>query len=348
MVYCLYTKRIERGRYEQSVEVIEYLQRHPEIIPKLIRHIGSTSIAEVRYEAQSLQLENLRMVKYSHNINHSNSTWLEQGLNLSLHQSGFFVLLLRPNRGLGEQVQTCLTWDTKNAWGQLLVIVETPTNWISAQPFGVLQNQSKATACASFATKVLSPKNWLDKLRQKTQNWRDDHTRDDNKDVKTCLLCIMSLSLHCERLPTRMNVENQFWISDMSDLMAIFAIADSKKTQKYSSHFLMILQVLLRFLGADENSATPIPSAKLTWMLEHSYLEELVEKLAPTASLDAQHNAAYILSGIVRGNFSPLVAHLTQRPAILAKIFEYAFAKPEVPQVRIGQILIKISSLSWQ
>ena len=68
-------------------------------------------------------------------------------------------------------------------------------------------------------------------------------------------------------------------------------------------------------------------------MLETSYLEELVEQLKPEASLDAQHNAAYILSGIVRGNFSPLVMHLSQKPHIIPKIFDYAFRDPQTSQV---------------
>ena len=98
--------------------------------------------------------------------------------------------------------------------------------------------------------------------------------------------------------------------------------------------------MLLRFLGADENSAAPISPAKLLWMLDYSYLEELVSQLAPTASLDAQHNAAYILAGIVRGNFSPLVVHLTQRPAIMTTIFQHALCSSETSQV--------LESFLWQ
>lgn len=99
------------------------------------------------------------------------------------------------------------------------------------------------------------------------------------------------------------------------------------------------MQVLLRFLGADENSATPIPPAKLLWMLETNYLEELVEQLDPACSLDAQHNAAYILAGIARGNFSPLVMHLTQRSHIIPKIFQFAFKDIELQQVSLLSFL---------
>lgn len=83
------------------------------------------------------------------------------------------------------------------------------------------------------------------------------------------------------------------------------------------------------------------------WMLDHTYLEELVEQMAPTASLDAQHNAAYILAGIVRGNFSPLVIHMTQKPSIMKQIFQYAFVPADTTMVSWPSTTYVFAAALW-
>jgi len=50
-----------------------------------------------------------------------------------------------------------------------------------------------------------------------------------------------------------------------------------------------------------------------------------LQQLGPEATPDAQHNAAYILSGIVGGHFTPLAQSIAQ-PCFLSKLFEFAFA----------------------
>ena len=85
------------------------------------------------------------------------------------------------------------------------------------------------------------------------------------------------------------------------------------------------LQVLLRFLGADENSAGFLSPGRLSWMASTPVMDHLLEQLGPSATADSQHNAAYILSGIARSHFTPL-AHALAAPQFLSRLFEFAFA----------------------
>ena len=85
------------------------------------------------------------------------------------------------------------------------------------------------------------------------------------------------------------------------------------------------LQVLLRFLGADDNSAKFTPPGTLSWMASTPVMDHLLEQLGPSATADSQHNAAYILSGIARSHFTPL-AHALAAPQFLSRLFEFAFA----------------------
>jgi len=48
VTYCLFMRKCPAGRYEKSVnEVMDYLQRHPEVLVKMIGHVETTSVAEV-------------------------------------------------------------------------------------------------------------------------------------------------------------------------------------------------------------------------------------------------------------------------------------------------------------
>ena len=85
------------------------------------------------------------------------------------------------------------------------------------------------------------------------------------------------------------------------------------------------MQVLLRFLGADENSAGFLSPGRLSWMASTPVMDHLLEQLGPSATADSQHNAAYILSGIARSHFTPL-AHALAAPQFLSRLFEFAFA----------------------
>lgn len=91
---------------------------------------------------------------------------------------------------------------------------------------------------------------------------------------------------------------------------------------------LAVSQVLLRFLGGDEGEPSPLAPSRFSWISGTPVLEDLLHQLAATAPLDAQQNAAYILSALARSHLSPL-SRLLGAPPFLSRLIECALA-PDV------------------
>ena len=48
VVHCLVMRKWPRGENnEQSAQIIQFLQAHPEVLDKMINHVETTSVAEV-------------------------------------------------------------------------------------------------------------------------------------------------------------------------------------------------------------------------------------------------------------------------------------------------------------
>ena len=103
-----------------------------------------------------------------------------------------------------------------------------------------------------------------------------------------------------------------------------------------------IAEIVLRVVGADEQTNLIVPATHLQWLAETHLVEQLISRLSVKHKPDLRKNAAQVLGAVIRSSASPIARKLTL-PESLDALLDSVFCEPRsisVPALTVCIALI--------